>query len=665
MKTIDKIKSEDGQYYDIEASKLKPVGTVEELRTALNEGSTPILLAKGVEYVVDDTPLTLPEKTTVYGNNAILKRADGYLGRVVDMNPHCRLSDVLIIGNRENAIGANIDTVEIGTRRNCVVDNCRIEDGNRPFYVTGNYNVISNCEIIRCSHIAIDLNYCSNSIIKNNYILESTLVPIDPNVSASAYYGAINWGNSCEYISCIDNHIRTSRIAFCGLDHQNSSHARITGNLVEDCDQLMDTIYTPADAPGVMDVVVDGNDFRNCGKLSLVRNAKSGSDPFRFIISNNVFKNTIIACRGAKDVVIEGNLFDTNSSLQFTGCHNFVLSGNVITRNIEAPGALIYGGDEDENSVFSITGNTFKTLSTGTMALHLQAFKRLVFSDNIVEYSLTGESVVPAIKLAEGAICTGNRFSLGGIARGIYVASSCIVKNNTLVCEDANSVAIYGNASVSNTLVINNMTNGTISVNQESGINVVRENVASGELVDQPKASLAYELSADGTYYIVTGRGTVTSSEIVIPDTYQGKPVREIGRNALNHSDIKSITVGGNIVYIAPCFPETLEELYFTMTAEQCYEYAKELYGGDYSFEKFLDDEWGSMSYRATCEEHEDSTYLSVDITGTYLMDYDGSNCVQQYLEATRASCYEWEGQTEEEGAHLLTADQTIIRLAG
>ena len=79
--------------------------------------------------------------------------------------------------------------------------------------------------------------------------------------------------------------------------------------------------------------------------------------------------------------------------------------------------------------------------------------------------------------------------------------------------------------------------------------------------------SLAYELSADGTYYIVTGRGTVRGNEIVIPDTYEGKPVEEIGAKAFyGDEQITKITVGANVSYIGggAFICPNLAELYFT-----------------------------------------------------------------------------------------------------
>ncbi|MBQ8528501.1 MAG: hypothetical protein IJ459_02060 [Clostridia bacterium] len=83
--------------------------------------------------------------------------------------------------------------------------------------------------------------------------------------------------------------------------------------------------------------------------------------------------------------------------------------------------------------------------------------------------------------------------------------------------------------------------------------------------------SLAYELSADGTYYIVTGRGTVKGSEIIIPDTYEGKPVREVAVKAFyGDEEITKITVGANVTYIGggAIVCPNLAELYFNTSEE-------------------------------------------------------------------------------------------------
>ena len=47
-----------------------------------------------------------------------------------------------------------------------------------------------------------------------------------------------------------------------------------------------------------------------------------------------------------------------------------------------------------------------------------------------------------------------------------------------------------------------------------------------------PQKSLEFSLSNDGTYYILTGIGTCTDTRVIIPSTYNNKPVKSIGDSA-------------------------------------------------------------------------------------------------------------------------------------
>ena len=59
---------------------------------------------------------------------------------------------------------------------------------------------------------------------------------------------------------------------------------------------------------------------------------------------------------------------------------------------------------------------------------------------------------------------------------------------------------------------------------------------------------LDYLLSEDETYYIVTGMGSYTDAQLIIPDTYNNLPVKEIGSAAFyNETNITSLTLGRNI----------------------------------------------------------------------------------------------------------------------
>lgn len=64
-----------------------------------------------------------------------------------------------------------------------------------------------------------------------------------------------------------------------------------------------------------------------------------------------------------------------------------------------------------------------------------------------------------------------------------------------------------------------------------------------------------YELSADGTYYIVSGASQPFKeqiTELVIPDTYLGLPVKEVGERAFaNCNNLEKVTFGKNVISIA------------------------------------------------------------------------------------------------------------------
>ena len=60
--------------------------------------------------------------------------------------------------------------------------------------------------------------------------------------------------------------------------------------------------------------------------------------------------------------------------------------------------------------------------------------------------------------------------------------------------------------------------------------------------------SLEYELSEDEMYYIVTGIGNVTDTDLTIPSTYKNLPIYEIGSNAFYNCDqITSLVISENI----------------------------------------------------------------------------------------------------------------------
>ena len=61
---------------------------------------------------------------------------------------------------------------------------------------------------------------------------------------------------------------------------------------------------------------------------------------------------------------------------------------------------------------------------------------------------------------------------------------------------------------------------------------------------------LAYELSENQEYYIVTGLGCINSTNITIPAEYRGKPVQEIAARAFKGMNITAVTFGANVKVI-------------------------------------------------------------------------------------------------------------------
>lgn len=76
----------------------------------------------------------------------------------------------------------------------------------------------------------------------------------------------------------------------------------------------------------------------------------------------------------------------------------------------------------------------------------------------------------------------------------------------------------------------------------------------------EPTGELAFRLSNDGTYYILWGIGTYTGSEVTVPETYNGLPVREIGSYAFpDNISAKKIIIPGTVKVIRAWAFENLE----------------------------------------------------------------------------------------------------------
>ena len=144
----------------------------------------------------------------------------------------------------------------------------------------------------------------------------------------------------------------------------------------------------------------------------------------------------------------------------------------------------------------------------------------------------------------------------------------------------------------------------------------------AAELVRNLGVGLQFEPSADGTYYIVTGPGTVEGNEISIPDYYLGLPVKEVAAKAFyGNPNVKQIFVGSNVDYVGggAFMVDNLLSLVFKRAPTEA---EKEVADGG---------EWG---YYGLCEAHGGSEeYYIVCLNGAT------ENCAEIYTRHSGETC--------------------------
>ena len=85
----------------------------------------------------------------------------------------------------------------------------------------------------------------------------------------------------------------------------------------------------------------------------------------------------------------------------------------------------------------------------------------------------------------------------------------------------------------------------SVEFNGESTLPSISENLRLTFMQDE------FELSEDGSYYIVAGIGECTDTELVIPAEYKNKPVKEIKAEAFKEcADLTSVVIPDSVIEI-------------------------------------------------------------------------------------------------------------------
>lgn len=437
------------------------VCSLDELKRAIANGSKNIEL--GASFEVGEQ-VSLPNGTCLNGCNYTITRSTGYEGTLFALGSNCRIKAITINGNRENMVSPTWDkTKEIATSSDCVVEDVTIENGNEAIIVYGCDVVVRNCKVTNCGGNGVHFSGANRSRVENCVIINSNL-----KAGMGHEDGGIIWSDQCCDTVVENNYVENAKCAFGSIDADHNSSIKIIGNTARNCLKAVAGIFQ-ASIP--TNLIVSNNQFVDCVEFQINRVDGGETSEVNWIISNNLFDNTKLYLVRVAHCVICGNVFKNAPSYHaLETSKHLTITGNHFSRANATP--LLY---LPNNSFITFEGNTAVLTSdadTSNTVFNIQGTSvGYVVKGNVFEVNSDKHTGKVVQFMGGGDICEGNRISIKS-GTGIAVGSNMNCSNNVIICASAEQQAILAYGGCVNTVIANNLSNGTFKINSSNVTNV-------------------------------------------------------------------------------------------------------------------------------------------------------------------------------------------------
>ena len=236
-----------------------------------------------------------------------------------------------------------------------------------------------------------------------------------------------------------------------------------------------------------------------------------------------------------------------NGQVEIIPDDGYVLTKVIANVNVASSG----GGESGENNLAKIVDGT----ATEITAKDLDGATKI--RDYAFYYSTTLTSIeIPNSVTSIGSSAFYNCQGLESVTIGTGVKT--IDTSMFFNCKSLKSITINAETAptLSNVNAFSKVPTSCIfyvknleSYNSTNWV-AIRDQYTFVEIVE-PSEGLAYTLRSDGVSYSVSGIGTCTDTDIVIPDTYEGLPVTVIDTYAFsNNTNLSSVTIPNTVTRI-------------------------------------------------------------------------------------------------------------------